>query len=56
MVREEEVNQGRLTRLVEGVVSNPESLAGLARGARAMGRLEAGEKIAARCLEWMEKG
>lgn len=53
MVREPEVSEGRLTRLVEGVMNNPESLQGLAKGARAMGRLDAGEQIAARCLARM---
>lgn len=54
MVPEPEVSQGRLERLLTGLVNNLGSLGNLAAGARHMGRLSAGHDIAERCMALMK--
>ncbi len=51
MVGDDEVTSGRLTKLVQGLAENPQSLANMAAAARGMGRPDAGERIAQACLE-----
>lgn len=51
LVEEPTLSEGRLERLVTGLVENPESLGNMANAARALGRPDAGEVIARYCLE-----
>ncbi len=55
MVKEGDVPTGKLTRIIEGLLGNPESLENMSRGARELGRLGAGEEIARRCEALMKR-
>ncbi|MFW5967585.1 MAG: UDP-N-acetylglucosamine--N-acetylmuramyl-(pentapeptide) pyrophosphoryl-undecaprenol N-acetylglucosamine transferase, partial [Persicimonas sp.] len=48
---DDEIDSPRATRLLEGLIRNPVSLQNLARQARTLGRPEAADRVAERCIE-----
>lgn len=54
MLSDAQVGDGRMTRLLSGLISNTMALENLAHQARKLGRPEAAETIAQSCLEMLE--
>lgn len=53
MVRDAEIADARVARLLTGVMQNPESLVNLAMGAKKCGRPDAGLEVAREVLDWI---
>ncbi len=54
-VAQHELESGRLGRLLQGLLGNPEALANMSQAARGLARPEAGATIARSCLEIIEQ-
>jgi UDP-N-acetylglucosamine--N-acetylmuramyl-(pentapeptide) pyrophosphoryl-undecaprenol N-acetylglucosamine transferase len=53
MISDADIGQRRATRLISGLVHNPISLGNISKQARTLGRPDAAEQVARRCLEML---